>query len=287
MKICFLILGTVSGIIFAAALLKGRAYDYMIEPLDSDAFPIKGIYSSGIVLAKWKLFRMRGKPAAKLREAATLYYGAQYGEYYAQMIWAQILSYILLCFTLFMLLAGAVGSGGVLFALIGIVLCAAAAYYFYSYTQGKIDQRRDECNTEFPNAISKLALLVNSGVILRDAWKDVAFGKEGTFYTMMRDACVEMDNGKSDIDAIYAFGMKSASPEIKKFTSALVQSLERGGGELSLFLAGQTTELWSLHRQTMLQKGEKAAGALLAPIALMFVGVILLIMAAALQSFSF
>ena len=36
----------------------------------------------------------------------------------------------------------------------------------------------------------------------------------------------------------------------------------------------------------MLQKGEKAAGALLMPIALMFCGVMLIVIAAAMQSFS-
>ena len=102
----------------------------------------------------------------------------------------------------------------------------------------------------------------------------------------MRDACEQMDNGISDSIAIYEFGVRSNAPEIKKFASALIQSVERGGGELSRFLTNQSSELWNHRRQTALQNGEKAASALLAPIALMFIGVILIIVAAALQSFS-
>ena len=95
-----------------------------------------------------------------------------------------------------------------------------------------------------------------------------------------------MKNGMPEIDAIYNFGVEINSPDIKKFTSALIQSIERGGGDLPIFLAGQSAELWEHRRQTMLQKGEKAAGALLMPIALMFCGVMLIVIAAAMQSFS-
>lgn len=284
MRLLFLILGTILSGVFLVAMARGRKNDYMLEPLNSDAFPLKGISTAGLTIQNVKFFRLHGKLGAKLRESTSLYYGPKFGEYYAQMVWAQVLSYSMLCLSLFLLLAGALN--GAFFAVAGIVLGAAVAYYFFTYTRGKVNVRREKCETEFPNAISKLALLVNSGLVLREAWNKVAYGKEGVFYDMMQDACQEMENGKSDIDAIYAFGAKSASAEIKKFTSALVQSLERGGGELTIFLANQSTELWNFHRQVLLQKGERAASSLLAPIALMFVAVILLILAAALQSFS-
>ena len=132
-----------------------------------------------------------------------------------------------------------------------------------------------------------MALIVNSGVILNEAWEMIATGKEGTFYDLMKQACDEMRNGKSEIDAISDFGMKTNSDEIKKFTSALVQSIERGGGDLPAFLENQSAELWVFKRQYMLQKGEKAAGTLLAPVVLMFVGVILIVMTAAMGNISF
>ena len=149
-----------------------------------------------------------------------------------------------------------------------------------------MDIRKSECETEFPNAVTKLALIVNSGVILHDAWKKVAYGNTGMFYDMMQKSCEDMDNGKADIDAIYEFGTLTNSDDIKKFTSALIQSIERGGGDLPQFLSNQTSELWSIHRQKVLQKGEKAAGELLVPISLMFGGILLIVISAALSSFS-
>mgnify|MGYP003299996078 CR=1 FL=1 len=53
--------------------------------------------------------------------------------------------------------------------------------------------------------VSKLALLTNAGMILREAWQEVAQGGEGTIYKEMRLAVDEMNNGVADIDAIYNF----------------------------------------------------------------------------------
>ena len=151
----------------------------------------------------------------------------------------------------------------------------------------KLKDRQQACESELPNAISKLALLVNCGATMHEAWKMVAFGKEGVIYDLMRKSCEATDNGRSEIDALYDFSVLSNSPNVKKFTSALIQSIERGGGELPIFLVNQSGELWGQHRQRLLQKGEQAASALLMPIAMMFFGVMLIVVASAVQSFSF
>lgn len=259
----------------------------MLEPLTGDAFPIKTIYSAGLALQDFKIAKLRGKLGDQLRANCTLLYTKQYSEYYARIAWAQVLSFAMLFISVFFLLAGlSTGDMMVFYALIGIVATAFVAYYFYTYTGEKVKSRCEECEKEFPDAISKLALIVNSGVILHDAWELVAYGKEGTFYDLMKRSCEDMNNGKADIDAIYEFGVVTNSDDVKKFTSALIQSIERGGGDLPQFLANQSSELWARRRQVMLQKGEKAASALLMPIALMFFGVMLIVIAAAMQSFS-
>ena len=126
-----------------------------------------------------------------------------------------------------------------------------------------------------------MAVLVNSGMVLREAWNMVAENGNGAFYELMLKAVENMRNGCSDADAIFLFGKASNSTEIKKFTSALLQSMEKGGAELSGFLANQSSELWNTKRQRMLQQGEKAAAKLLLPIVLIFVGIIIIVITAA------
>lgn len=73
----------------------------------------------------------------------------------------------------------------------------------------------------------------------------------------------------------------------EKFTSAMVQGIEKGNSELADFLVSQASELWAHKRQLALQKGEIAAGKLIIPLGLMFGGIIMIIVAAAMQSMSF
>lgn len=280
-------IGTILSVFFLIMLHKGSKYEYMVETLSGDDFPMKTIYIVGLVVQDTKIGRLKGKLGDQLRKNATLLYTRQYSEYYARIMWAQIISFVLLFLSFFFVLAGFfTGTVSNFFALVGICMAVISACFFATYAKNKVKSRQNECESEFPNAISKLALLVNSGVILHEAWKVVAYGKDGIFYDLMKQSCEKMQNGQSDIEAIYEFGMTTNSDDIKKFTSALIQSIERGGAELPRFLENQSGELWFRYRQVMLQKGEQAAGALLMPISLMFFGVILIVISAAMQSLS-
>lgn len=286
MGVILLSIGTVLSILFIVYLFKGAKYDYMLEPLSGDAFPFKSIYSVGLTWQDFKIGKLRGLPGDILRKDSNLFYSKNYSEFYARVIWAQVISFVHACLAISFVLAGVFKDMSNFWGIIGVAASILLIYYFFTFTSGKIKTRTSECEKEFPNAISKLALIVNSGVILHESWEMVAYGKKGTLYEMMQNSCEQIHNGVSEIDAIYEFGQKTNSDDIKKFTSALIQSIERGGGDLPQLLASQSSELWAARRQTMLQKGEKAAGALLMPIALMFLGIMMIVLAAAMQSFS-
>ena len=286
MRVALLILGSVFSLTFIVLLLIGQKYDFLLDGLEGEAFPLKSIYVAGLVIGgKGNVF-----PALlqKLRRETNLLYSKKYEEYYARIILAQMISFALFSLAFGFLLGGLFGGAmGVFVAVIGVLLAVVFVYYFFTYSSNKLKTRQTECDVEFPDAISKLALIVNSGVTLHDAWKIVADSAEGAFYELMRQSTQNMENGWSDIDAIRQFGIMTNSDEIKKFATAMIQNIERGGGDLPLFLVNESTELWKLKKQLMLQKGEKAASALLVPITLMFAGIMLIVLASAVQSLSF
>ena len=286
MSVILLIAGTIMAAMLIIFLIIGQKYNYMLEPLDDGDFPLKSLYVAGLAMQDVSIFRYSGKIEDYLKDKTKLVYSRKYSEFYSRIAWAQALSMGLLCGSVCFLLAGMLAEMAGFMALLGIVMIVLPGYYFISSIGTKVQQRQGACEAEFPNAISKLALIVNSGVILHEAWEIVAYGNTGELYDLMQKSCEEMRNGKADIDAIYEFGISTNSDEIKKFASALIQSIERGGGALPIFLSNQSKELWAHRRQVMLQKGEKAAGALLMPIAMMFLGVMLIVIAAAMQSFS-
>lgn len=286
MDIVLLTIGTILVLVFIYFLNKGAKYEYMMESLGGDDFPLSEVYGAGMAMQDIPLFKLSGKLAKVLRDNTKLYYGRKFSEYYSHVIWAQTLSIGLLCMAVCFVISGFFNGMEVIFALLGVVMAVLPGYVFIHNLCDRIKVRQEACEQGFPNAISKLALIVNSGVILHDAWEMVAYGNDGVFYTMMQRSCEDMKNGQSDIDAIMNFGFLTNSDEIKKFTSAMTQSIERGGGELSKFLSNQSKELWAHHRQFMLQKGEKAASALLMPIVMMFAGVMMIVIVSAMQTFT-
>jgi tight adherence protein C len=283
-----LIIATVSIALLSYGLLKGDAYNSYVEALDPETYPLKGLYTAGFKLNSTKYFRSRGTLARTLKKQAAILYGDVYFEYYADLAWAQFLTLSLLTLSAFSLLASITGSSGaVIFLLAAVIAVAVVRNTSLLRMRDIIEKRRDDCISEFPNMISKLSLLVSSGMILHDAWKLTAKGRDSELYELMKKACELMENGESDLTAIYKFGVLSDVSDIKKFSSAIIQGMEKGNASLADFLAVQARELWQFKRQCALQKGEIAAGKLIIPLGVMFGGIIMIIVAAAMQSMTF
>lgn len=281
MRYIYFSLGTILAVLFIVQLVRGRRYEVMVENLDEKAYPLKDLYGVGYAWSCLNIFQLKGKMLGELKKQASTLYEVQYSEYYANVTWAQMITLVHLFIAVTLLMTGIMKGMEVLVLLAGIFLSVVAGIYCLEYMKNEISKRREECESQLPEVVSTMAVLVNSGMILREAWNKVADNGDGAFYDLMKQASENMRNGLSDIDAIFLFGKASNSVEIKKFTSALLQSMGKGGTELASFLASQSSELWKAKKQYMLQQGEKAATKLLLPMVLIFVGVILIVMTAA------
>lgn len=276
----YLLIASVLGIMFAVKLIRGEKYAYMVESLTGDDYPFKGLYCVGFSWGETKLFALKGNMRQTLIGQAKLLYDPKYAEYYATVVWAQVLTFAHICLFIGFLLA--VFADSFLMVVIGLGLAVFCGFYFINHMNDKLKTREAECTAELPEIVSTMALLINAGMMLRKAWHTIAESKEGTIYELMRWACDDMNNGVSEVDAIHKFGRLSNSPEVRKFTSALAQSLERGGGELGSFLGRQSIEMWALKKQLMLQKGEAAGTKLLAPTVMLFIAIIIAVFSGAL-----
>lgn len=279
MRLLYLLIGSLLAVFLVIKLLKGAKFNYLVENLEGGEFPLKSIYCIGFSWSEGKLFALKGKIREKLIGQAKLLYDPKFAEYYASVVWAQFLSFVHICLTLGFLLAGAFDS--ILMLIIGLATAIIFGFYFINRMNDLLKTRETECTAELPEIVSTMALLINAGMMLRNAWHTIAESKDGAVYELMRQSCIDMDNGMSEVDAIHKFGRMSNSAEIRKFTSALAQSIERGGAELSDFLGRQSIEMWTLKKQLMLQKGEAAASKLLAPTVMLFIGIIVAVITGA------
>lgn len=257
--------------------IKGNKYKELIEPLDEKKFFLKEIYGIGFAFMDLIKYKYNSKKDIKLRsQIEILYGGPKYASYYIRVIYAQSVS-VALTLLLFGFSIYGFAGGEISVVLVMTAMAGVMFYYCMKSTQRSILSRSDELLSEFATVVSKLALLTNAGMILHEAWREVAQSGEGVMYEEMRIACADMDNGVSEEEAIRLFGLRCIIPEIKKFTSTITQGLSKGNAELSLELQKQSKELWMLKKQNVKRQGEVAANKLMLPIVIMFIGILIMV----------
>lgn len=278
LNIVFMVLSLAVSLSFVFFMITSGEFEEYITPLDKKEFMLSEIYGVGFKIIKMTNMEFKSREANKIRENAVILYGERYAEFYVRAYYAQKISMIYLVAALITSVS-ALASGSDKFVILGVgaVACGALYVYFTSLPASKVKKRSQKLLLEFPNAVSTIALLVNSGMILREAWREVSLSNESELYLEMRKVNEEMDNGVSEIDALYNFANRCVTPEIKKFTSFIVQGLEKGSKDLAFALKNQTDELWEIKRQNTLRQGELASSKLMIPLLVMFFGVLIMV----------
>lgn len=274
--IVIMAIGAISTLVWLVFFIKGLKHNAIFDVLIEKDYPLKEIYGLGYSVLTTFRYGYKSKGDRKLRQELDVLYGEKYSEYYLRVIRSQQITISATLFTLSFSLYGL--ADDIMAVVIGLVFSALAYYYFGAETGKRIQKRSDELLRDFSEVVSKLALLSNAGMILREAWQEVASAGTATIYKEMRLAVDEMNNGVSEVDAIYNFGSRCIIPEIKKFTSTIIQGLTKGNSELSGMMQNQSKEVWQLKKQLVRREGEKAASKLLIPICIMFLGILIMIL---------
>lgn len=267
--------GSVCFLLWLLLYARGMKHNAMFEVLDAKDYPLKDIYGLGYGALELVHYKYQHKKDRELRQKLEVLYGEKYCEYYLRAVRSQQVTLASCMFVLSFAFYGLTASPAAM--LIGFLFTWAAAYYYGREPAKKIDERSAAMLHDFSDVVSKLALLTNAGMILKGAWEEVAYEGEGVIYTEMRRAVDEMNNGVAEVDAIYNFGMRCVIPEIKKFTSTIVQGITKGSSELTIMLQEQSKEVWQLKKQLVRREAEKAANKLLLPLCIMFLGILIMI----------
>lgn len=275
-NIVIMSIGSFSLLVWLVFFLLGNKYTSLFDSLTEKDYPLKEIYGTGYAVLETFKYRYKSKGDRQLRNEIEILYGEKYAEYYLRVTHAQKLT---LAMTLFVFSFVFYGLSGEVAALLIIIMFSGLAYYYYgSMPSKKIHKRSDEMLHDFTEVVSKLALLTNAGMILKEAWESVAQdGDTSALYTEMRLSVEQMSNGMAEVDALHQFGNRCMIPEIKKLTSSLIQGVTKGNSELSIILQEQSKEVWGNRKQNVKRQGEKAASKLLLPMCIMFLGILIMI----------
>lgn len=271
------VVGTVLGIVFIWLVVKSKneVYDSYIEVLDGNDYFGKSLYGIGyFVLERIGVdfatprFRKTERKIAEIK-------GEKYARFYMVADYAGMTTYIVVFGALGVLLGAAAQMYEIM--LISFMLGGFLAFYLV-YTNNKIvEERHEKVMQEFPHLLSKIALLINAGMPLREALETSIAGKDGILSEEFRSVISEMENGASDIDALLHLAKRLDVPEVKKLVSMIVQNLQKGSSELGKSLMSMSSEIWKERVSGVKEIGEKASAKLLIPILIIFGGILMMV----------
>lgn len=276
-RIVLLLAATVLTLLWIVLAVKYTDdYAALTAAIDPEKYRYPELFCIGFAIMNFLHITTKGKSARKrIREISEIQ-GKKYAEYYYYVINGAKWTYGFTVLVLFSLL-GALGNSG-LALFFGIILAGMFMWYLEETLNDKLNERRDELLSDMPQMLSKLTLLVNSGMIVRDAWEKAASGGNRELYREMQITVKEMQNGVSDIDAYRNFADRCSIKEVRRFSSTMIQNLQKGNAEISYFLKEMADEMWEEKKHLVKRKGEAANSKLLMPIGMIFVGILVMIM---------
>jgi len=218
-------------------------------------------------------------------------YGKKHASNKTKQLLAQILSYPLIGVGAALMLGTiflAMGSTSVGAAIIGAgtLLVLVLVYAIYDELSDSVQKRRVAIIRQFPNVVSKLALLVTSGMIMDRAWKETAFSRDTELYLEMRKTSKELDNLVSPETAFSNFINRCNTKESAKLASAIMQNLSKGNAEIGRLLKDMAREAWQERRHIAKRDAEKANSKLMIPTMLLFLAILVMLMVPVAMNFT-
>ena len=263
------------------AITGGKKYQKYTDSSFAKEFQMSELLCVGFSVMRILHISTKTRAAqAKIREVAEIK-GKKYAEYYYYMLLGAKTTYTYTIVIVVMLLSAMSNNKGLLF--MGLIVGGLLILYLDLALFDKLTARRQEILLDLPQVLSKLTLLVNSGMVLRDAWKRVSITGERVLYQEMQNTNLEMENGVAEIDAYRNFAERCNVKEIRKFTSLIIQNLNKGNEELAYFMKDLFDEMWEVKKSQVKQKGEKANTQLLLPMMLILIGILIMVMVPVMQ----
>lgn len=263
------------------AITGGKKYQKYTDSSFAKEFQMSELLCVGFSVMRILHISTKTRAAqAKIREIAEIK-GKKYAEYYYYMLLGAKTTYTYTIVIVVMLLSAMSNNKGLLF--MGLIVGGLLILYLDLALFDKLTARRQEILLDLPQVLSKLTLLVNSGMVLRDAWKRVSITGERVLYQEMQNTNLEMENGVAEIDAYRNFAERCNVKEIRKFTSLIIQNLNKGNEELAYFMKDLSDEMWEVKKSQVKQKGEKANTQLLLPMMPILIGILIMVMVPVMQ----
>ena len=260
-------------------ILSKNKYSEYIEPLDKEEYKLKDLLSVGLFILDKTKYSYNTEYDRKVLDKISELKGPKYSVYYLQIYWANKITLMFIILILFLFVGVSQENITTEYVFFGIFLLALVVFVSYKEMDKKVKERRLSIQIDFPDFLNQLVLLISAGMTVSRAWEKIVdqSEKDTVLYEELRIVLGDIRAGKSEINAFEDFAKRCRIPEITRFSSIIIQNLNKGSGDIIPLLLRQASECWEMRKHAARRIGEEASSKLLFPMMLMFVAVILIV----------
>ena len=246
---------------------------------------------SGYVVLRMLPDRISGQMRKPLITMFAELNGRKYSEVRASALLAKLISYPFIAIPLVLALGVIVMNlnsmqTGITVIVAGVGVALVLDYALYDDVTDRLRKRKAEIARHFPNVVSKLALLVTSGMIMDRAWRETAVSADSALYIEMRKTADDISNLMDPISAYGGFIDRCNTKETTKLAAAIIQNHSKGNAEIGQLLKGMASEAWLERRHRAKRDSEAANSKLMIPTMMLFMAILIMIMVPVLTNFT-
>ncbi len=210
---------------------------------------------------------------------------------YAYYLIASLVSYafvgvlVAFCLALLMLFVGNPASTALVVAVVGIVALLLAGYLPLDGLNARARKRQEAIDREFPDAISKIALLVTAGMTVLKAMEETANSDDNTICTELKRVMRDINQAATMEEALLHMQSRCSNKYLDKMVSVVSKSYVAGNANLADNLRSINAECWLEKKHSARRMGEAVQNKLFVPTMLMFIGILIVIIVPAMSSF--
>lgn len=211
---------------------------------------------------------------------------------YAYYLLASLISFvsvgaILACYLgVFTIVNGNSATGCLLLTAAGFIGAALYGYIPYDNLRSEAAKRQEEIDQGFPNAISKITLLVMAGMNITKAIEETANSGDALMYRELKLAQKEMSQAATMQGALMRLQHRCDNKYLDKMVTIIAKSYVSGNANLAEDLKEINDECWLDKKHNARRMGEAIQNRLFVPTMLMFIGILIVIIVPAMSGLS-
>lgn len=278
------IISVLTTLILLLVSKKNSEYVSETNKLSKEQYPFKDFMPMGLLLAdKVGIEKLKVKNKELYEKMISMYGIEVESNFRLHMANKFMLSIIAIDAVYFIVLAN--GSINLFMIILGLIAGIATYFLSDSLQEEQFKKRAKEIKYDFPEFLTQLVLLINAGLTIERAWGKILehIDKNTVLATEMTKTYNDMRSNKSISKCLNDLSRRCKVKEISKFTSIILQNINKGSSDMIFMLQQLSEECWVERKLAAKQKGEEASSKLLFPMMLMLLAVFAIVLVPAMM----